>query len=322
MLDTNNRSIKNIKTPTSENVISNYFKQVSKYKILTKQEEYELGVDIQYLVKIRKLLKEFTLQEVLIDLNLNTEEELDAEIDKALRSYQRMFCCNLRLVIHRAKRYLNRGLAFEDLVQEGNLGLHIACLKFNPNYGTKLSTYAVHWIDHSISLAIKKQANVVYHPPTFNTELSKIAEVTKKLARKLGRTPQDIEIARELNIKTTRLRQIKILTRPVLSLDDKIDDGDSSVKERSYLDVTYESVYQNPEEYVDSILLKEKIVDALNRLTPLEKQVVSLRFGLIGHKTNTISEVSETINKTRESVRQIEYRAIDKLRWQGVLEDF
>lgn len=304
----------------SDNVITNYFKSISNFRPLTREQESNLGRDIQLLVKALKLLKEFKEEEVIRSLDLKDKEQLDHLIKKCKKSYERLVESNLRLVIFISKRYINKGLSLEDLIQEGNLGLFKACMRFDPDYGTKLSTYAVPWIKNAIQVAIKKQSLVIYRPHSFNIELAKIIQATKELTKEKGKPPRDLEIARRLNIKPSRLRQVRLLTQNTLSLDTKIKSFD--LDNISFLDLCKEYSSQTPEEYVDTNLLQERVKEALEYLDEEEKAVITLRFGLFNNKPQTINEVSAVINRTKECIRQLENRAIEKLRWQGKLNDF
>lgn len=303
-----------------------YLKEIAKYKILSKAEEFELGTYIQQLVKIERLKEEHSIQDIIKLLGLKDETELNFIIKRGKKSHDKLVCANLRLVVFCAKSFFNKNVLFEDLIEEGNLGLYTACYRFDPNYGTKLSTYAVPSIKHSIQIHLRKQSKNLYLPYNFSVEYSKITEASYELTNKLGRLPNDIEISKHINIRPSRIRKIKFLTQPMLFIDSKVTNSQNidSLDDRqdSFLSFCYVDEQENIEEYVDQILLKEKITKAISRLEPEEQKVICYRYGLLGHKSLTIVEISNLINKTREAVRQLEYKALDKIRWQGELEDF
>ncbi|CDG35589.1 RNA polymerase sigma factor RpoD [Acetivibrio thermocellus] len=254
-----------------------YLKEIGKVPLLTAEEEIELAHRI---------------------------EQGDAEAKRRLAE------ANLRLVVSIAKRYVGRGMLFLDLIQEGNLGLIKAVEKFDYRKGFKFSTYATWWIRQAITRAIADQARTIRIPVHMVETINKLIRVSRQLLQELGREPHPEEIAKEMNMPVEKVREIMKISQEPVSLETPIGE-----EEDSHLgDFIPDDDAPAPSEAAAFTLLKEQLVDVLDTLTPREEKVLRLRFGLDDGRARTLEEVGKEFNVTRERIRQIEAKALRKLR--------
>ncbi|MDO4286237.1 MAG: RNA polymerase sigma factor RpoD [Eubacteriales bacterium] len=288
-----------------------YLKEIGKVDLLTPEEEVELAQKMQDGNIAKEKMAELEERE------RNGEKIDEAEyqaLRKAIRAgdnaKKRLSEANLRLVVSIAKRYVGRGMLFLDLIQEGNLGLLKAVEKFDCTKGFKFSTYATWWIRQAITRAIADQARTIRIPVHMVETINKVIRVSRQLLQELGHDPQPEEIAEEMNMPVERVREILKIAQEPVSLETPIGE-----EEDSHLgDFIPDDDALEPAEAASFTLLKEQLVEVLKTLTPREEKVLRLRFGIEDGRTRTLEEVGKEFNVTRERIRQIEAKALRKLR--------
>ena len=284
--------------------------ELNEIEEVTEEEMADVKVDDSYSTDdpVRMFLKEIGKVPLL------TAEE---EVELAIRMSQgdeeakrRMTEANLRLVVSIAKRYVGRGMLFLDLIQEGNLGLIKAVEKFDYTKGYKFSTYATWWIRQAITRAIADQARTIRIPVHMVETINKVIRVSRQLLQELGHDPSAEEIAAEMGMPVEKVREILKIAQEPVSLETPIGE-----EEDSHLgDFIPDEGASEPSEAASFTLLKEQLVDVLSTLTPREEKVLKLRFGIEDGRTRTLEEVGKEFNVTRERIRQIEAKALRKLR--------
>ncbi len=263
-----------------EDPVRMYLKEIGKVPLLTADEEIELS------------------------------KQMEKGGEEGKRAQQRLAEANLRLVVSIAKRYVGRGMLFLDLIQEGNLGLIKAVEKFDYRKGFKFSTYATWWIRQAITRAIADQARTIRIPVHMVETINKLIRVSRQLLQELGREPTPEEIAQEMGMTVDRVREIMKISQEPVSLETPIGE-----EEDSHLgDFIQDDNVPVPADAAAFTLLKEQLVDVLETLTDREQKVLRLRFGLDDGRARTLEEVGKEFNVTRERIRQIEAKALRKLR--------
>ena len=285
-----------------------YLKEIGKVNLLSSDEEIELAQAMDAGNAAKSQLEELEAAGEEIPDEVRTE--LNRAIKKGERAKQRLAEANLRLVVSIAKRYVGRGMQFLDLIQEGNLGLIKAVEKFDYTKGYKFSTYATWWIRQAITRAIADQARTIRIPVHMVETINKVIRVSRQLLQELGHDPSPEEIAEEMSMPVERVREILKIAQEPVSLETPIgEEGDSHLG-----DFIPDEDASEPAEAASFTLLKEQLVEVLSTLTPREEKVLKLRFGIEDGRTRTLEEVGKEFNVTRERIRQIEAKALRKLR--------
>lgn len=302
----------------SDDAVGAFFKEMARYPLLKPKEEVELARRVQFLVKIEEIQKRFYAEkgaypssaELAAAVGL-TERQLENRLYQGRVAKRKMIRSNLRLVVSIAKRYLNRGVQFLDLIQEGAMGLNRATEKFDPDKGYKFSTYAYWWIRQAITRAIANDSRTVRLPIHIVEKLNKLKKVQRELKQRLHRNPTEAEIAEVLEVTPEHLRQLQQLRRRSLSLNHRV----GREEDTELVDLLEDSDSQSPEEQMSDAMMRQEIWEVLGDvLTPREKDVISLRYGLTTSEPCTLEEVGSLYNLSRERVRQIQSKAMRKLR--------
>ena len=299
-----------------EDPVRMYLTEIGKVPLLSAEEEIELAKKMEAgavaeekisLLKTRMQESEDDAEKEEIKAEI---KELQKEVDWGDDAKKRLAEANLRLVVSIAKRYVGRGMLFLDLIQEGNLGLIKAVEKFDYRKGYKFSTYATWWIRQAITRAIADQARTIRIPVHMVETINKLIRVSRQLLQELGREPSPEEIAAEMNMPVDRVREILKISQEPVSLETPIGE-----EEDSHLgDFIKDDNVPVPADAAAFTLLKEQLEEVLGTLTEREQKVLTLRFGLEDGRARTLEEVGKEFNVTRERIRQIEAKALRKLR--------
>ena len=304
------------KKPYTEDSIRIYLQEIGRIRLLRAEEEIELARQIADLLELERIREDL---EYSLEREAN-DEEWAREVNMELRPFQRrlllgrrakdkMVQSNLRLVVSIAKKYMNRGLSFQDLIQEGSLGLIRAAEKFDHEKGYKFSTYATWWIRQAITRAIADQSRTIRLPVHLYETISRIKKTTKLLSQERGRKPTEEEIATSMEMTIEKLRFIAKSAQLPISLETPI-----GKEEDSRLGDFIEADGETPEDQVSKSLLREDLENVLDTLSPRERDVLRLRYGLDDGRMKTLEEIGQIFNVTRERIRQIEAKALRKLR--------
>ena len=287
-----------------------YLKEIGKVDLLSPEEEIDLAKKIMDGVAATEKMDEYESKENHNAVQADEIVEWNRAIKAGERAKKRLAEANLRLVVSIAKRYVGRGMLFLDLIQEGNLGLIKAVEKFDYTKGYKFSTYATWWIRQAITRAIADQARTIRIPVHMVETINKVIRVSRQLLQELGHDPSPEEIAAEMNMPVDRVRDILKIAQEPVSLETPIGE-----EEDSHLgDFIPDDDAPEPAEAASFMLLKEQLVEVLQTLTPREEKVLRLRFGIDDGHTRTLEEVGKEFKVTRERIRQIEAKALRKLR--------
>ena len=285
-----------------------YLKEIGKVDLLTPEREIELAQAMSAGNAAKEQLEE--LEKMGEAVPSEVREELEKLMKDGKKAEQQLAEANLRLVVSIAKRYVGRGMMFLDLIQEGNLGLIKAVEKFDYTKGYKFSTYATWWIRQAITRAIADQARTIRIPVHMVETINKVIRVNRQLLQELGHDPTPEETAAEMGVPVEKVREILKIAQEPVSLETPIGE-----EEDSHLgDFIPDEGASEPSEAASFTLLKEQLVDVLSTLTPREEKVLKLRFGIEDGRTRTLEEVGKEFNVTRERIRQIEAKALRKLR--------
>jgi RNA polymerase primary sigma factor len=300
----------------TEDSIRLYLQEIGRIRLLRADEEIELARKIAELLEMERVRERLLEQ---LDREPQDSEWAEAvqlslpafryRLHVGRRAKDKMVQSNLRLVVSIAKKYMNRGLSFQDLIQEGSLGLIRAAEKFDHEKGYKFSTYATWWIRQAITRAIADQSRTIRLPVHLYETISRIKKTTKLLSQEMGRKPTEEEIATRMEMTIEKLRFIAKSAQLPISLETPI-----GKEEDSRLGDFIESDGETPEDQVSKSLLREDLEKVLDSLSPRERDVLRLRYGLDDGRMKTLEEIGQIFNVTRERIRQIEAKALRKLR--------
>ena len=307
-IEVSKEELEDLSVPEGINIddhVKMYLKEIGKVNLLTPEEELSLAKRMAD----GETAKE-QLEEIGEEIDEDTKKQIDLLIADGEKAKKSLAEANLRLVVSIAKRYVGRGMLFLDLIQEGNLGLIKAVDKFDYTKGYKFSTYATWWIRQAITRAIADQARTIRIPVHMVETINKLVRVSRQLVQELGREPTPEELAKELNMPVDKVREISKISQEPVSLETPIGE-----EEDSHLgDFIPDEDAPAPSEAASFVLLKEQLGAVLETLSEREAKDLRLRFGLDDGRARTLEEVGKEFDVTRERIRQIEAKALRKLR--------
>jgi RNA polymerase nonessential primary-like sigma factor len=315
-MPTANTTKKTTKPTFSADMVRTYLHEIGRVPLLTHEQEIVYGKQVQQMMPVleakealaEELQREPTTKEWAAHVNLD-EASLNKIVSQGTRAKRKMIEANLRLVVAIAKKYQKRNMEFLDLIQEGTLGLERGVEKFDPTRGYKFSTYAYWWIRQAITRAIAQQARAIRLPIHITEKLNKIKKVQRELSQKLGRNATPAEIAQELELEPAQIREYLSMARQPISLDVRV--GDNQDTELSDL---LEDDGLTPVNYTTQEALRQDLDNLLAELTPQQREVLALRFGLEDGNELSLAKVGQRLNLSRERVRQLEHQALAQLR--------
>ncbi|MBD2503307.1 RpoD/SigA family RNA polymerase sigma factor [Anabaena azotica] len=294
----------------------NYLQKIGRVPLLTHEQEIILAQQVQQMIKLLNAQKKLAVQlgheptlQAWADYLHTSIATIQQQIHQGQQAKQKMIAANLRLVVSIAKRYQQRNMEFLDLIQEGNLALERGIEKFDPELGYKFSTYAYWWIRQGITRAIAQQSRTIRLPIHVFEKLSKIKRVQRELSQKLGRVPTTDEIATALSLKPQEVRECLHLARKPMSLETRI-----GPHQDSELQDILEDTGISPESYVVEESLQQDLQNLLKKLSPQQREVLTLRFGLNDGHELSLTAVGQLMGVSRERIRQIEQQALKILR--------
>lgn len=288
-----------------EDLVGFYLQDIGSVPLLTAAQEIDLGKAIEQGNAARKQLNRDDLSYGERASAIERRAAGEAALSRLVES-------NLRLVVSIARRYSGRGLPLSDLIEEGNIGLIRAAEKFDYTKGFRFSTYATWWIRQAVIRAISSQSRVIRLPIHVSEMISQMSKVSHQLCQDLGREPTSQEVASAVSLSTDRVREIARASQQLLSLEQRYGEG----ADGTVADIVEDKTAQQPAEEISTTLLREQVQDALSKLPERERQVICLRYGLVGDRSYTLEEVGNKLNLTRERIRQIEKEALMRLRNQ------
>ena len=307
-IEVSKEELEDLSVPEGINIddhVKMYLKEIGKVNLLTPEEELSLAKRMAD----GETAKE-QLEEIGEEIDEDTKKQIDLLIADGEKAKKSLAEANLRLVVSIAKRYVGRGMLFLDLIQEGNLGLIKAVDKFDYTKGYKFSTYATWWIRQAITRALADQARTIRIPVHMVETINKLVRVSRQLVQELGREPTPEELAKELNMPVDKVREISKISQEPVALETPIGE-----EEDSHLgDFIPDEDAPAPSEAASFVLLKEQLGAVLETLSEREAKVLRLRFGLDDGRARTLEEVGKEFDVTRERIRQIEAKALRKLR--------
>ncbi len=312
---------KNNRTKLPTDTVAVYLREIGRVPLLGEDEEIIYGKRVQRMMSL--LAEKDKLEQSLGRVVSNnewakevglSEKELNQVLQQGKLAKNKMIRANLRLVVSVAKKYLNRNLEFLDLIQEGSLGLERSVEKFDPSKGYKLSTYAYWWIRQGMTRAITQKGRTIRLPMHITEKLNKIKKTQREIMSRLGRNATTNEIADELGVKPTEVREYLKIARVPMSLDMRL--GESEDTELSSL---IEDNSPSPSDFLDQDAMRQEVQEILAELKPSEREIISLRFGLVDGTEWTLQAIGKKLGVSRERVRQVQKNALLKLKSKNLV---